>query len=66
MGEARGLSLILHKISHFFTFDLDFDLFCPTFFGGTELLSTQRGSIKKFRWLKICPDEFESKKGEIF
>ena len=58
MSEARGLSLILYKISHFLTFDLDFDPFGPTLFLRTKLLSTERASIKKIRWPIICPDEF--------
>ena len=53
MIEARGYSLILYKISHFLTFDLDFDLFGPTFFFGTKLLSTHRGSINKIGWSKF-------------
>ena len=53
MSEARGLSLILYKISHFLTFDLDFDPFGPTFFLGTKLLSTHRGSINKIGWSKF-------------
>ena len=48
--EARCPSLILYKISHFLTFDLDFDLFGPTFFLSTKLLSTHRGSINKIGW----------------
>ena len=66
MSEANSLTFFLYEISHFLTFDVNFNLFVPTLFLRTELLLTQRGSIKKLRWLKICPDKFESKKGEIF
>ena len=52
MSEARGLSLILYKISHFLTFDLDFDPFGPTFFFWDKVVVNSQG-VNKQNWMVV-------------